>query len=399
VTPRSEPRPSARKPTAPAAGAAVAPAPVAAPRLDLTALLDRAGDVAIAATGGHISYVNRSALELLGCTEAGQVMGKRLETVIDPHAIHDLLVARQASGGRDSGWIRSAIKAANGTSTDVDLLLVPLAESDTLAVIARRVNVTAVLDPNTPAAAIHAAEGLKNLIANMAHELRTPLNAIIGFSEIIAEKMFGDINERYAAYAGDILSSGHHLLRIINDILDYAKVESGEMALRLERVMPAEVIRAGLRLVTAQAAQAGVEMIDELGESQTQLRVDPTKVKQIIVNLVSNAVKFTPRGGRIRVGSKLLAPDRVEVWVVDTGIGMTEAEAAEAILPFRQPKRPPDGSYAGTGLGLPIAKALVVLHGGDFRIRSAPRVGTEVRFTLVSQERPQAGDGAASSGK
>src|SRR5262249_25034806 len=146
----------------------------------------------------------------------------------------------------------------------------------------RRVDITSVLDPNTPAAALHAAEGLKNLIANMAHELRTPLNAIIGFSVIIAQRMFGDINERYAAYAGDILSSGQHLLRIINDILDYAKVESGEMALRLERVAVSEIVRQSLRLISAQAEQAGLQVADELADIQPLLYMDQTKVKQIV---------------------------------------------------------------------------------------------------------------------
>jgi len=252
-------------------------------------------------------------------------------------------------------------------------------------VIARRIDAASLLDPDTPAAALHAAEGLKNLIANMAHELRTPLNAIIGFSEIIAQRMFGDLNDRYAAYAGDIVVSGQHLLRIINDILDYAKVEAGEMALRVERVAVSEVVRASFRLVSSHAQQAGVEIIDQLADIQPLLYMDATKVKQIVVNLMSNAIKFTPRGGKVSVGSKHLGGKKVELWVKDTGIGMTAEELAEAVLPFRQPKRAPDGSYAGTGLGLPIAKALVALHGGEFSITSAPKVGTEVRFTLMGQ--------------
>jgi two-component system cell cycle sensor histidine kinase PleC len=232
---------------------------------------------------------------------------------------------------------------------------------------------------------------LKQLIANMAHELRTPLNAIIGFSEIIAQRMFGDINDRYVAYASDILASGQHLLRIINDILDYAKVESGESLLRLEKAPINEVIRAALRLVTGQATQTGLQVVDELSDVLPLIYIDPTKMKQIIVNLVTNAIKFTPRGGQISIGSRAIDGKTIEVWIRDTGIGMTQAEAAEALLPFRQPKRPPDGSYAGTGLGLPIAKALVALHGGELRIISAPDAGTEVRFRLLNQSPPETG--------
>jgi signal transduction histidine kinase len=211
------------------------------------------------------------------------------------------------------------------------------------------------------------------------------LNAIIGFSEIIAEKMFGELNDRYAAYATDIYSSGQHLLRIINDILDYAKVESGELLLRLEKAPLNDVIRSGLRLVSGQAEQAGLQIVDELSDVLPLIYIDSTKVKQIVVNLVSNAIKFTPRGGKITVGSKVADGKTIAVWVRDTGIGMTPEEAAEALLPFRQPKKPPDGSYAGTGLGLPIARALVTLHGGELRIVSAPNQGTEVRFTVVNQ--------------
>ncbi|HEX9465484.1 MAG TPA: PAS domain-containing sensor histidine kinase [Alphaproteobacteria bacterium] len=370
------------------------PSTSATSKLDVSPLLDSVTDLAMAVIGGRIEYINRSGLALLGFPSAEHIVGQKIEAVVDPRTVHALLVRRRDTGELDKGnWLRTSIKCANGSTAEVELLMAPMSGRDALAVVARRVDVTSVLDPNTPAAALHAAEGLKNLIANMAHELRTPLNAIIGFSEIIAQRMFGDINDRYAAYAGDIEASGQHLLRIINDILDYAKVESGEMALRLERVAVTEVVRASLRLISAQADHAGIEIIDELADLQPLLYVDQTKVKQIVVNLMSNAVKFTPRGGKVFIGSKLAGPEKVELWVRDTGIGMTEAEVADAVLPFRQPKRPPDGSYAGTGLGLPIAKALVALHGGEFYIKSTPKIGTEARFTLVCQEptRPDGG--------
>jgi PAS domain S-box-containing protein len=364
--------------------------------IDVSPLLDSVTDLAMAVIAGRIGYINRPGLALLGFARPEDVLGKTIEAIVDARAVHALLIGRQERGEFDKGnWLRTSLNCAAGSTVDVELLMAPMAGRDAIAVVARRVDITSVLDPNTPAAALHAAEGLKNLIANMAHELRTPLNAIIGFSEIIAQRMFGDINERYAAYAGDILSSGQHLLRIINDILDYAKVESGEMALRLERVAVSEIVRQSLRLISE---QAGLQVVDELADIQPLLYMDQTKVKQIVVNLMSNAIKFTPRGGKVTIGSKLVGPEKVELWVRDTGIGMTQAELAEAVLPFRQPKRPPDGSYAGTGLGLPIAKALVVLHGGDFKISSTPKQGTEVRFTLLGQQ-PARADSGLGGGK
>jgi PAS domain S-box-containing protein len=367
--------------------------------IDVSTLLDSVTDLAIAVIAGRIEYINRPGLALLGFARPEDVLGKTIEAIVDARAVHALLIGRQERGESDKGnWLRTSLNCAGGSTVDVELLMAPMAGRDAIAVVARRVDITSVLDPNTPAAALHAAEGLKNLIANMAHELRTPLNAIIGFSEIIAQRMFGDINDRYAAYAGDIFSSGQHLLRIINDILDYAKVESGEMALRLERVAVSETVRQSLRLISAQAEQAGLQIVDELADIQPLLYMDQTKVKQIVVNLMSNAIKFTPRGGKVTIGSKLVGPEKVELWVRDTGIGMTQAELAEAVLPFRQPKRPPDGSYAGTGLGLPIAKALVALHGGDFKISSTPKQGTEVRFTLLGQQ-PARADSGLGGGK
>lgn len=341
----------------------------------------------MAVVGGSVRYINRPGLALLGYSSDDQVLGKGLETIIDPRTLHALLVQRQGGGDpARRAWVRAPLKRSDGTNVDAELRVSMMTGMDGLMLVGRRADVTAVLADDTPAAAIHAAEGLKNLIANMAHELRTPLNAIIGFSEIIAERMFGDLNERYAAYAGDIMASGQHLLRIINDILDYAKVEAGEMTLRTERISVNDIVRQSLRLVMAQAEQAGLELIDELGDVPRPLHMDATKVKQIVINLLSNAIKFTPRGGQIRVGSKLLSPETVEIWVADTGIGMTDAEMAEAVLPFRQPRRPPDGSYTGTGLGLPIAKALATLHGGELQITSKPKVGTQVRFTLQAQQ-------------
>jgi signal transduction histidine kinase len=356
---------------------------------DLAPLIDGVSDLVAVVVGDQVAYINQAGVKLLGYTAAAQVVGQRLDTFLDPRAVYAPLLRKQEQekGTSDTDlWVRAPIRCVNGKVIEAEVRPVLLPERNALAIVAHATDALAILDADAPAAALHAADGLKQLVANMAHELRTPLNAIIGFSEIIAQRMFGEINDRYAAYATDILASGQHLLRIINDILDYAKVESGEVLLRLEKASVTDTIRAGVRLLVAQAERSGVEVADELADVLPLIAIDPTKVKQIVVNLIGNAIKFTPRGGRVVVGSKALNERTIEVWVKDTGVGMTEAEAADALLPFRQPKAPPDGSYAGTGLGLPIAKALVALHGGNLRIVSAPNQGTEVRFTVLHQD-------------
>jgi signal transduction histidine kinase len=360
--------------------AAAAPASAEAPSW---ALLDAMPDLAVLVRNDAIYYVNRPGMKVIGGTAAENIVGQRLDRFFDARTIHEALLVG-AKSGPEPAWHRSRIKRLDGTQADVEVRAVPLTAQRMLAVVARTIDLSEILSDEKSTDA-HATDGMQQLVASMAHELRTPLNAIIGFSEILTEQMFGEINARYVSYAEDIAASGQHLLRIINDILDYAKVEAGEMTLRLESVSLADVIRASLRLVAGQADRAGVALTEELGGPLPTVKVDPTKIKQVLVNLLMNAVKFTPRGGRVIVRLAPGPAGHVRITVGDTGIGMTEAEAAEAILPFRQPKRPPDGGYAGTGLGLPIAKALAALHGGTLRIASAPDKGTEVTVTLPAK--------------
>jgi signal transduction histidine kinase len=350
------------------------------------ALLDAVPDVVVVLDGDTIRYINRPGADLLGAPPA-QIVGQPMSRFFDPRALHNLLVRAQAAAAAPAGWLRTRLIRQDGSSADADLRVMPIPAQRALAVIARPVDPAAIL-ADAASTDAHARDGMNQLVASMAHELRTPLNAIIGFSEILTQQMFGELNQRYVAYASDIAASGQHLLRIINDILDYAKVEAGEVMLRIEAVQPEELVRTSLRLVAGQADQAGIALGDDLAGAWPRVYADATKVKQILVNLLMNAIKFTPRGGRVTVRLRVDPGKRLAVSVIDTGVGMTEAEMAEAILPFRQPKRPPDGGYSGTGLGLPIAKALAALHGGDLRISSAPGRGTEVMFTLATTPPP-----------
>jgi len=228
-----------------------------------------------------------------------------------------------------------------------------------------------------------AANAAKSrFLANMSHELRTPLNAIIGFSEIISGQFFGDLgNGRYLDYSHDILRSGRHLLAVINDVLDLSKSEAGKMALNARQVDMREVLDDCISMVREQCIEAGLELeTSGLGEP-LPLTGDAAKLRQIFLNLLSNAIKFTEKGGTICLSAAATA-DGVAVIVADTGIGMDPQDVEIAFQPFGQVDNRLERRYEGTGLGLPLTKALVDLHRGAITIDSARGRGTRVTVSF-----------------
>jgi PAS domain S-box-containing protein len=220
-------------------------------------------------------------------------------------------------------------------------------------------------------------------LANMSHELRTPLNAILGFSEVIAEQHFGDEElERYSGYARDIHASGAHLLSIIEDILDLSKIEAGHSTLD-ETVTPVFELAGSVRtLMGKRFEDAGIDFHLEVAEPQTLLEVDRRKITQILVNLLSNAAKFTPKGGTVIMGGAR-KPDGSFVFAVrDTGIGIAAKDLEAVLAPFGQIESAFRRKHHGTGLGLPLSKALAEQHGGTLAIESAVNQGTTVIITL-----------------
>jgi two-component system cell cycle sensor histidine kinase PleC len=218
-------------------------------------------------------------------------------------------------------------------------------------------------------------------LANMSHELRTPLNAIIGFSEIMGSGMFGELgSEKYQEYCQDILTSGHYLLEVINDILDMSKIEAGRMKLDMEELDLSQTLAESLRVVAGRA-QAKHLTLDADIAKPISVVADRRATKQIIVNLLSNAVKFTPDGGRVVVRSRQL-DDRIVLMIADTGIGIAPQSLARLGRPFEQVESQLTKTYHGSGLGLAIARSLAQLHGGSMRLRSKLEVGTVVRVTL-----------------
>jgi signal transduction histidine kinase/HAMP domain-containing protein len=232
-----------------------------------------------------------------------------------------------------------------------------------------------------------AANAAKSrFLANMSHELRTPLNAIIGFSEIISGEFFGAVgNARYLDYCGDILRSGRHLLAVINSVLDLSKSESGKLKLDAKPVDMAEVLADCVAMVREQCTAAGL-MLSVSATGPLPLTGDPAKLRQIFLNLLSNGVKFTEKGGSVSLSAVSSGTD-ICVTVGDTGIGMSAADIEVAFQPFGQVDNRLERKYEGTGLGLPLTKALVDLHGGSMAVDSARGRGTRITVTLPRTQR------------
>jgi signal transduction histidine kinase len=216
-------------------------------------------------------------------------------------------------------------------------------------------------------------------LANVSHELRTPLNAIIGFSEMMQRQLFGPLgSERYRSYVTDIHSSGTHLLDIISDILDLSKAEAGKLTLHEEAVQPCEVIDACLRMFMETTAAHGVRLSFDVPERRPLLFADPRLLRQVVANLVSNAVKFTQPGGLVAVACGPASDGSYKITVEDTGVGIAEENLAKVLEPFVQVESAYSRKHAGTGLGLPLVRKIVELHGGKIELRSRLGVGTAV---------------------
>ncbi|MGE0109072.1 MAG: PAS domain-containing sensor histidine kinase [Bdellovibrionales bacterium] len=220
-------------------------------------------------------------------------------------------------------------------------------------------------------------------LANMSHELRTPLNAIIGFSEIIRDQLFGPVgNEQYVEYAGDIYNSGSLLLSLINDILDMSKIEAGKRDLSEEILDVEQIARDVTRLVAARAKMGKVKLSLVIPPAMPSLRAEERAFKQVLTNLLTNAIKFTPEGGNVSLSASIADNGNMLIEVADTGIGMATDEIPIAMAPFGQIESALSRKNQGTGLGLPLTRALVELHGGTMTIQSKVNEGTSVLLSF-----------------
>jgi two-component system, cell cycle sensor histidine kinase PleC len=231
-----------------------------------------------------------------------------------------------------------------------------------------------------------ASKVKSEFIANMSHELRTPLNTVIGFAKLISEHEQRRLPEgKIVEYAELIHDAATHLLAVINDILDISKMQSGKYTLDSREVQLQDILDASLAGFRQSAIDLGVSIEACCGRDVPTVRGDPAKLQRAFSNLISNAIKFTPPGGSVQIGTSALPDGGAAVSIRDTGVGMSKEEIAVALTPFGQV----DGGHSrwreGAGLGLPIAKALVQLHGGRLEVRSAKSLGTEVVVTLPSR--------------
>ncbi len=270
-------------------------------------------------------------------------------------------------------------RRAPGSFADVAMVLEAFASQSAIALTnARLYRELEVSSADLADASRHKSE----FLASMSHELRTPLNAIIGFSEVLLERMVGELNERQDEYLRDILGSGRHLLALLNDILDLSKVEAGQMELERSHFVVADAVAYAMTMVRERSQNHGISLRSDIGEEVGIIHADELRFKQVLLNLLSNAVKFTPDGGTVVVEARR-GPDEVVVTVADTGIGVAPADQARIFESFQQGSRSL-GRTEGTGLGLSLTKRIVELHGGHLWLRSELGHGSTFGFSVPS---------------
>jgi signal transduction histidine kinase len=225
-----------------------------------------------------------------------------------------------------------------------------------------------------------------SFLANMSHELRTPLNAVIGFSELLEQEIFGTLTDKQRSYVGNVLISGRHLLQLVNDILDISKVEAGRMDLVCEWTHLGSIVDVVRSVIQAQAAKKGINLEVSIDKSLPEIYLDPGRIKQVLYNLVSNGIKFTPRGGTVRLNA-YRADDHVAIDVADTGVGISAENLPRLFHEFEQIPQARGVRPEGTGLGLALTKRLVALHGGEVSVES--KVGQGSVFSVWLPWRPR----------
>jgi len=280
--------------------------------------------------------------------------------------------------GRILGAIVVGWREAGPISTTHEALLKTFADQAAIAI--ENVRLFHEIDEKSRQLEI-ANKHKSDFLANMSHELRTPLNAIIGFSEVLIEKMFGEVNEKQLDYLHDIHASGRHLLSLINDILDLSKIEAGRMELDVSDVSVPDTLSSAMTLVRERAQNHAIELALDVDPKIDVIQADERKVKQVVLNLLSNAVKFTPDGGSIAVRATL-DTDHVAVAVRDTGIGIAPEDQDAVFEEFKQVGRDYTKKAEGTGLGLALTRRIVELHGGRIWLESTPGEGSTFTFTL-----------------
>ena len=355
-------------------------------------LLESAPDAMIIVDDKHrIALINARAEDLFGYRRE-ELLGQAIEMLIPAQNRGSYLA--QLAAFMINPWVAPVGRMIDlhgvrkdGTAFPIEVSLGPLRTEAGVLVSNGIRDITA--RRQIEARLAETSKAKSDFLAGLSHELRTPLNAIMVFSEMIRDAADGPLDPAYRAYGRDIHESGRHLQNIINDILDISKIEGGRLELRDELVSIGEIAEACRRIVAAMAEIAGVSLSIDVPGSLPLIRSDRICLQQILLNLLSNAVKFTPTGGRVSLSAAIAAEGAV-ITVEDTGIGMRPEDIPIALQPFRQIDGALSRRFDGTGLGLPLTKALVELHGGRLEIQSAPAAGTMVRVLLPLERMAEA---------
>jgi len=352
-------------------------------------LIDLSPDAIYLSVNGGVVLCNRAAVEMFGADSADDLIGRDMSELTHPDFRQELRERRNEvmHSGRHVTSARHKRLRLDGTEFWVDIAASGISwggEPGGLVVlrdVSEQMAAEAELIRSKEAAEL-ANRAKTEFLANISHELRTPLNAIIGFSDLMQREAFGPLGcDQYREYLRDIHQSGTHLHDVINDILDLSKIEAGKLELYEEVVFLPPIVERCVRVVAARAEEGGITVRNEIPIHLPGVRADERKLKQILINLLSNAVKFTPEGGTVTI-SGALSEDGISITVSDTGIGMAPEEISSAMQPFGQLDSSLSRRHEGTGLGLPLTKSLVELHGGRLQIESRPGEGTNATIHL-----------------
>jgi signal transduction histidine kinase len=326
----------------------------------------------------------RAPVQVPDILEEREYTGTRVRPMLARLGYRSVLAVPLLREERIMGALTVWRKEAGSFSTEIVNLLQTFATQSVLAIQ----NARLFREIEDKSRQIEAANRHKSeFLANMSHELRTPLNAIIGFSEVLGERLFGELNEKQAEYTDDILTSGRHLLSLINEILDLSKVEAGRMELELATFDLPLAIDNARTFVRERATKHGIMLDVDVDERLGDITGDERKIKQILLNLLSNAVKFTPEGGRIGITARQV-DSAVEISVNDTGVGIAPEDQPKIFEEFRQVGSDYTHKVEGTGLGLTLAKKFVELHGGKIWVESEVGKGSKFTFTLPINPQP-----------
>ncbi|MEP3246012.1 MAG: PAS-domain containing protein [Sneathiella sp.] len=358
-------------------------------------MVELSPDAILVQKDGLIIFANVAAIKLLGAKDLHSLIGNRVHKYF-PRDDHEILSdhfggSDHLNPGDNIAPITSRVISYAGTDTDVELEATALlyGEKPVMQIIVRDISAQKEAEEILKKAkeeAEYVSQLKGTFLANMSHELRTPLNAVIGFSEIIKNEIFGRIgSEKYIEYASDIHASGIHLLDLINDILDLSKIEAGTQKLVDSKVQLENLVQECMRLTNPQREKAHVNLDMDLSALSPVVTGDSKMLKQVVINLLSNAIKFTPQGGNISVYSSILSDGSLTLTVEDTGIGIKPGDIQKALTPFVQIDSEMTRKYNGTGLGLPLSKNLMELHGGTLKITSTYGSGTAVTITLPQE--------------